>query len=606
MRKKFIITLAILLMITLSLCLVACGKTDYSGDATITINFDKSYDNLTVNCPEGEITKNSDVKFTVKLKNTLPVDIVLACSGYETIILSYTTDMLKENKNISEKITFKNEKYRFYFKIAEEIEGEISLAKDYKGIEIASNSGTYVLESNAPIREDIELFVGDKYQNVILFEKIIKYTGSIGKYSKDIPLIEKNSNKAVIYLYGGSWSLALQDVYNYDANNANSINFGYYNVVDIKDYAYIIDGEFNLISSVDLENNRYSILKAKDTFSYGERYKYTYTALEGDILFFSSSDISFWVDYNKKEVETDKELQAGDRINFLYNNVTHYHIITEEEMESKVLNLENSYNKDTFKYRKFKLAFVDTNGKPLVFEKATINSNNYNKDTIFTYTESTSFYLEISNGVAVFSGDIEGDIFNQLYKGSADSVAEIDIAIEYEYLVTIKYFDVISNQFLVKTDKKHMCNGKSYKFEMIFDTSTYSLIREYYLPMSNNSIIYYNQIFGSEIVIDVVKAYGINLNFTNYDEIYIDSDNTNLNFVAKNGNLKISYNMINSQGKIILSDVLESYAGETIQFVMRDREGNAIYSFTLSLPDDLSTIGDSSINVEIEAIDDEW
>ncbi|MDE6968041.1 MAG: hypothetical protein K2P12_05205, partial [Clostridia bacterium] len=125
-------------------------------------------------------------------------------------------------------------------------------------------------------------------------------------------------------------------------------------------------------------------------------------------------------------------------------------------------------------------------------------------------------------------------------------------------------------------------------------------------PMSNNSIIYYNQIFGSEIVIDVVKAYGINLNFTNYDEIYIDSDNTNLNFVAKNGNLKISYNMINSQGKIILSDVLESYAGETIQFVMRDREGNAIYSFTLSLPDDLSTIGDSSINIEIEAIDDEW
>ena len=108
MRKKIFTLLIVLLIVLLTFSLVACGEdNNYDGNVTIIVNLDKDYGDIQVNCPEGDIEKNSNTKYTIKLNSTLPIDIILQCDGFEKIVLRYKTEDLKNNSEITENVSLK-------------------------------------------------------------------------------------------------------------------------------------------------------------------------------------------------------------------------------------------------------------------------------------------------------------------------------------------------------------------------------------------------------------------------------------------------------------------------------------------------------------------
>ena len=63
MRKKLLIAFILILITLLTFNLVACsGDENIVGEVNITINLDKEYADLSVNCPEGTIKKNSETQ----------------------------------------------------------------------------------------------------------------------------------------------------------------------------------------------------------------------------------------------------------------------------------------------------------------------------------------------------------------------------------------------------------------------------------------------------------------------------------------------------------------------------------------------------------------
>lgn len=277
MRKKFLIFLSICIIACLSLCLVACAdNTDYSGEVRVTINLDKEYPEVSVNCPQGEIEKKDNKQYVVSLSNTLSVDIVVACPGYETVIFSYTTKQLKQNSDITESVTFKNEFYRFSFKVQNN--EKIEFAEEYEGINLSIQSGSYVLESEKPITQDIKFNVkNEEFKSFVIFEESIIYNGAKGSLVESIPLLDKReSNSAVIYVpasFGyNKQELAMVDAKDFDMDyeKVTIVKAGEYKKVEIKNYV-LFDrynyyyGSKTLVMEDTLKNNDYCNLATCDT-----------------------------------------------------------------------------------------------------------------------------------------------------------------------------------------------------------------------------------------------------------------------------------------------------------------------------------------------------
>lgn len=277
MRKKFLIFLSICIIACLSLCLASCvDNSDYSGEAHVTINLDKEYSEVSVNCPQGEIEKKDNKQYVVSLSNILPVDIVVACPGYETVIFSYTTKQLKQNANITESVTFKNEFYRFSFKVQDN--EKIELAEDYEGINLSIQSGRYVLESEKPISQDIKFNVkNEELKPFVIFKESIIYNGAKGALGESIPLLDKReSNSSVIYVptsFGhNKQELAMVDANDFDMDyeKVKVVKAGEYKKVDIKNYVLFdrynyYNGSMILVMEETLKNNNYCNLATCDT-----------------------------------------------------------------------------------------------------------------------------------------------------------------------------------------------------------------------------------------------------------------------------------------------------------------------------------------------------
>ena len=277
MRKKFLIFLSICIIACLSLCLASCvDNTDYSGEVRVTINLDKEYPEVSVNCPQGEIEKKDNKQYVVSLSNTLPVDIVVACPGYETVIFSFTTKQLKQNSDITESVTFKNEFYRFSFKVQNN--EKIEFAEDYEGINLSIQSGSYVLESEKPITQDIKFNVkNEEFKPFVIFEESIIYNGAKGSLVESIPLLDKReSNSAVIYVptsFGhNKQELAMVDAKDFDMDyeKVTILKAGEYKKVEIKNYV-LFDrynyyyGSKTLVTEDTLKNNDYCNLATCET-----------------------------------------------------------------------------------------------------------------------------------------------------------------------------------------------------------------------------------------------------------------------------------------------------------------------------------------------------
>lgn len=277
MRKKFLIFLSICIIACLSLCLASSvDNTDYSGEVRVTINLDKEYPEVSVNCPQGEIEQKDSKQYVVSLSNILPVDIVVACPGYETVIFSYTTKQLKQNSDITESVTFKNEFYRFSFKVQNN--EKIEFAEDYEGITLSIQSGSYVLESEKPILHDVKFNVkNEEYKPFVIFEESIIYNGAKGSLGEAIPLLEKiESYSAVIYVpasFGyNKQELAMVDAKDFDMDyeKVTIVKAGEYKKVEIKNYV-LFDrynyyyGSKTLVMEDTLKNNDYCNLATCDT-----------------------------------------------------------------------------------------------------------------------------------------------------------------------------------------------------------------------------------------------------------------------------------------------------------------------------------------------------
>ena len=596
MRKKLLIAFILILITLLTFNLVACsGDENIVGEVNITINLDKEYADLSVNCPEGTIKKNSETQYSVNLKSLLPVEVVIYSPGYEVVTLSYTTKQLNENSNITENLKLKQELYRFSF-ISEN--KELELAKDYNNIKLTVSAGKYVLESERPINQNIILTAGNDYKDVVLFKEMFIYAGSNGNYSQQIPLIGKNDQQVAMFIpsiYKTEYSFVIDKLD--DLNNPIILNCGEYTMLENLDYSVrdMYTGNLSLLSLKDIDDGYYcyqSEVPAKT-------FKYTIPTEEIDLDYLYAD---YLVDYRRYNSETvlysNRELVPGDKFAYEYrkdvNEYVNYHIITAEELESGLIHITDDNSISDFYGKKFTLTVKDKDGN-VVEGQISIDNNIYNDgdEVVFDSIDKHDYYLRVSHPTINYDDEYFYDAVYSAIVSSDDSVVNIEVVVKQLNKINIIYRDISSNQIV--EDFNRTLNV--YDGYVIRDLSPYD---SNYSVIGAQGIIYFNEVFGDTIEVKIAKNYKVNIHITNLDSIeFVD----NSSFVSADKKFIITRLDIDYNGNVKLV-IPGNLAGKSLQFTLSSYTGELKYFFTLDLPNDLENI--DTINVTVLGVDDEW
>lgn len=648
MRKKMFIILTLIFLAIMCCSLVACAdNTNFDGKAEITINFDKEYKDVSVNCPEGSIGQVSSTQYFIKLESTKPVDVVLICPGYESIIKSYSTKELKSGK-ITENVSFKDSLYRFSFRVANDEAGtDLKLAEEYKDINLTIQSGSYMLESTEPIAQDIVLKYTDDYKPMILFKESFKYTGVNGKIKGTLPLLKKDDQNAVIFIpskQNDIQSYSVRSIYSSYNDSYTTVNTNTYVSLKIDDLSVsAYNGNIGELLTKDTLKQGYVRFEsqiAKDWNIYSlniDTSNYSFNSLELDSEFYYTSN-----NFGKNHIlKVKEELVVGDILTFdMYDyqegkNTYYIHIVSEEEVETGVINLQElkdnqendlNVNLDILNDRKFTLEIVDNDGNAYEYNYLELNYENNkteitswdyvpNENYIFTFTDNVHSYgynvLTIYNKIpdtSSYSGkDIYiGRILMQELLKSTDEVTNIKINYYLDIEkrpelqnksteVTIKYYDVVKEEFLHNQKMTYFYENQTiakYSIEMdSFYGNEYSIV-------DFKDFIYYEQIFGDEIIVNVMRTYNINLNVTNYNEFNFEYG---LFLFGDKGDIEINaINITQNNGRVTVK-VPEIYLGKKLQFTYNNQPK---YTMEIEFPE-IDEIG-GSIDVTIVSPDDEW
>lgn len=215
MKTKIKALTVLLLTALLALLLAGCsGDFNAKGNAEINITLDKTYEGLSVSCPGGEIT-GGGAAYSIKLKTRAAVDVVVACDGYHTEYLYFSTADLSKG-TAAKSISLKERDITVTFSLENVSDTSDVTFKSANGLmtgdPVKNSDGSFTLVMSEVSDDVITVaktgYVSNKIN--ISAEGFYDYAQSF-----TVPLVTEASNRAAITLTG-------------TGNNAISINrFGY-------------------------------------------------------------------------------------------------------------------------------------------------------------------------------------------------------------------------------------------------------------------------------------------------------------------------------------------------------------------------------------------
>ncbi len=600
MRKKLLIFFIVVLIALLSVSLIACDKdiTNFNGNVTVNITLDREYDNLTVECPEGKIEKISNLKYIVMLENLLPIDILVCAPGYENVALRYSTEKLKANSNINESVSLKQELYRFTFSMESQ---SVKLAESYDGINLVVQASQYVLESIRPITQDIKLDCGDGLKTAILFKEVFVYTGTKGKLSEKLPMVEIGSDKVAIFVVRTNLNQDYLYINDIESTNSSSIYVSKYNLVDIKNYQIYDYYQKNkkLVKKSDLQQGYY---RFDGLYTKGA----TYAVFLEEDNYITDIYADFFVEERRQDnatyLATNRVLEVGDTFIYTYGNnntygaETRYHIVTAEETQTYNFNLKNDRKISDFDGRKFVFNITDSNGNTIQDAKITADYEDIDgKQFEFDSERMYHYYIDVQHPTINYqSRFIQTRIIAYYIANSNQDVAVVDFVIYSQEMVEIDYKDYVTGEIIEGLGKYLYVVEGDYIYDLSPSDSSYSVI-------GSQQVIYYKEIFGNTIVVNIIKNYNIKLNITNYSEFKDDMEYGH--FKVASGEISFGKSSIDEYGNVDLV-IPANFIGDVLQFSFTAYSGEVKYTFLLDLTGDINN-GDM-FEVTILSTDDEW
>lgn len=600
MRKKLLIFFIVVLIALLSVSLIACDKdiTNFNGNVTVNITLDREYDNLTVECPEGKIEKISNLKYIVMLENLLPIDILVCAPGYENVALRYSTEKLKANSNINESVSLKQELYRFTFSMESQ---SVKLAESYDGINLVVQASQYVLESIRPITQDIKLDCGDGLKTAILFKEVFVYTGTKGKLSEKLPMVEIGSDKVAIFVVRTNLNQDYLYINDIESTNSSSIYVSKYNLVDIKNYQIYDYYQKNkkLVKKSDLQQGYY---RFDGLYTKGA----TYAVFLEEDNYITDIYADFFVEERRQDnatyLATNRVLEVGDTFIYTYGNnntygaETRYHIVTAEETQTYNFNLENDRKISDFDGRKFVFNITDANGNTIQDAKITADYEDIDgKQFEFDSERMYHYYIDVQHPTINYqSRVVQLRVIAYYIANSKQDVAVVDFVIYSQEMVEIDYKDYVTGEIIEGLGKYLYVVEGDYIYDLSPSDSSYSVI-------GSQQVIYYKEIFGNTIVVNIIKNYNIKLNITNYSEFKDDMEYGQ--FKVANCEISFGKSSIDEYGNVDLV-IPANFIGDVLQFSFMTYSGEVKYTFFLDLTGDINN-GDT-FEVTILSTDDEW
>lgn len=585
MKKKMFGILTILFILLLALSLVACSN-DYEGNATITLNLQEEYKDFEVNCPSAKVKKITNKQYVVELNQLLPVDIILTSEGHETLTLQYTTARLKKEKNIVESVKMNTKQYQLFLSFDKEVSDVKVL--NYQNLTVSKTKNEYVLKSNEPLKDEVVLSVGEKYENVILYKPLLDYYNYECVIKMQVPIIAKNSGKVALFAYNATGVTATSDAF----EESSYIEDQEYNVLDIKNYLFSNSSSHNdwvLIEENELQNGYYFY-----DFSSLDRYN--------EIIYKTKNNITV-EDYvhivnqdcyinSANEIVSEKAFYEGDKIYFDINDTRYLHIVTEEESKTHLIDLTVREKAESFVGAKFKIKICDNFGKNLIYDRALLNNEQLLPTTILQYDENIVYKLSVFGKMRdIVDKMIAREIEQTLLLSTPDEngVYEVVIKVNPIYYVTIKYVDIESNEVVLQQNEE-IVDGDLVWLQI---DDNYKIFK-----YPNYGLRYLHCEFGGEIKINIAKQYVLTIKYDQKipyvpagkiecDEIGLSMD------LADSGSYQMSISITNL------------HAGKTVKFVLTDDIGIKKCYFDVTLPNDLSQ-GENVVMAKIIVFDNEW
>lgn len=607
MRKKIFTLLIVLLIVLLTFSLVACGEdNNYDGNVTIIVNLDKDYGDIQVNCPEGDIEKNSNTKYTIKLNSTLPIDIILQCDGFEKIVLRYKTEDLKNNSEITENVSFKSELYRFSFAVQLV---EVKLAQEYSGIKLISQAGAYILESERPIKQDIILDAGEDYKQVILFKEVFKYVAAKGKLPDPIPVIGKNDKNVAVFVQGNvsnNTNLIACNAEKYESSKNNTLNYGKYNLLETANYAVFRDynSEKHLLKLKNFDKGYYCFTisggKQFDYYLLLKNNEYRISRIQADFI------VNYYSTYDSTIITTNRELVEGESFVYEYYNqytggytMFNVHIVTKKDVESGNIDLSSDNGIEYLNGKKFMLRLKDKDGNKIEYDSAYFAGAGYDENKVYEYDSTINYSIQIYHSEIHYHYTyIDFIIASILAQNSDEEIVYIDYVPIVKKSFDIKYKNILTGQIvdgLTTTD--YVVEGEILE-NLSPSWGNYSLV-------NNEGIIYFEELFGDSIVLDVVPNHEIKIKITNVD--IIEYENEWQTFSTADGRLNIWPFRVDETEYHKLN-VSEQYAGKSLRFTFKSLSGEIKYYFDIVIPENFTelNIKDRTFEVTVTAVDNEW
>lgn len=590
MKRKILISLCLALIICVATCLVACGGLeDYTGEVDITINLDKEYDGVQVDCPQGDVQLLNSTSFQVKLKNRLPVEILISCDGHETYSLTYTYEQLKGKDSITENIQLKGALYKFYFNISqlEEENYDVALLQEYEGVELKHINGGYVLESVSPIAEDIYLTIGKDYYEIPLYAEMFNYSTHEARLDAGIPVARKDSGSAIIY-YPRWLNAAMFDTYNLTCkihsfkgeDSELALLPDTFTCVNIDDY-YLDFQSFEkrcFISADTLQNGYININDIVQLQIYKLK-------SNGDIYeIYGDYDVYCWTYLNA--MLTTKPLRVGDKFVYQSNSSYFVHSVTAAEVENQEVDFNND-KQFVLANKRYRLNVTDASGNAMDTSLLQHQYQNFTSSTVFTISSDNIYafdFLSLTINNAKCNYEI-GDKIIMAIATSKVSVPVVNIQLPEVTRIVKKdtYGNVISDEIALPEEGKML---------WINDVPG-----QYAQVDGKREIAYFKQIYGNKIELTYEQYYNLKLDITNKDEF---EQGIYLRFSSSDGKLFFE---LNSNDTL---QVRESHAGKTIQLVANYYNGyeNVLCYVDVTIPTKLSN--GQVIQVKIQFSDDEW
>lgn len=547
-RKVFIMIFTALILI---MTLVGCSKGDnYQVDknSTIILNFDKAYENIDIACPSADIKKVSEMQYTISLKNSIQVEVIISGKIYETEHLTFSSKQLLEG-TVNCNVSLKQKKYLVTVKLNNNIKPS-DVVIEGKNVESYETSREgIVIKSAVPIEEFEIVAEGFKTCTINLSEdKYIKF-----KAEMLLSLVKSDSNnKGIIFIndefgakniefslhnYAGSDYKNISVDKSFQANIEDGQN--YYLSYNNKRIDYFISKELvgqdyiiKYISNYNIVSNEKSIyLEIKDMNENIDFY------LDNKIV----STVSRW-DVIKLKIPSNsvgKILYAikRDRYDY-YKEYLIKIIITEKMINTGTIEIADLVIEDA--YYAFKLNFVDEEGN--AFDSTGIQVENdgkffdvkdlviNSKDSTFNYDDKFSIKLPKN---LQDKYEIKHEV---LYGKEFATMQEVTIEMCKKYKMQVKFLDgdkIVKLQEdglnIQQADGSYIldCNktfDKSYHFKQSTDES---IMYDFYNLAFHPKIYEYNNENGMYYVeIQVPKSKYVNIvintkDFPSFLRLYI-------------------------------------------------------------------------------------